>query len=106
WKFAEGFANCIEHHAAWPRHPAAVNRRWLARRNLPIGRESAEMIDADDVGESQCRAKARDPPSISPLAHDIPSIQRISPTLSSRRAICCLLRIAAARSGDPRARAC
>src|SRR5258708_33633703 len=63
-------------------HPASVNRGRFARRNFPIGGESAEVIDADDVGESQRRAEPRHPPSVSTLADDIPSVQRIAPALA------------------------
>src|ERR1035441_7688189 len=59
-----------------------MNRGWLARRNLPALRKSAEMIEADVVEIVRGPAHPVDPPRISLLLHHVPAIQRIPPTLA------------------------
>src|ERR1051326_2292963 len=79
---AERVANRIEECFAGAGHPASVHRRLFVRRHFPIRGEAAEVIEADDVGESKCRAHPRRPPAEAAVAHQVPSIERIAPTLA------------------------
>src|SRR5438067_1312631 len=78
-EIAERIAYRVEKRAAGAGHPAAVNRSRLAGRDFPVRGESAEMIDAHDVRETQRGAEARDPPAELRLPQDIPAIQWIAP---------------------------
>ena len=62
--------------------PAAVDRGRLVGRNLPVGFEAAEVIDANDVAGLDRPAHALDPPVVTARAQRVPVVQRIAPALS------------------------
>src|SRR6195256_5332268 len=59
-----------------------MNRGWFARRNLPVLRKSAEMIEANVVKIMRDPAHTVDPPRISPRLHHVPAIKRMAPALA------------------------
>src|SRR5689334_2158821 len=51
-----------EQFFAWAFDPLPILGRLLAARYLPIGFEAPEVVDAQHVENTECRAKAVDPP--------------------------------------------
>src|SRR5439155_1485634 len=80
-QIAERVAHRVEERLAGTGHPAAVNRSRLGSRDLPVGSEAAEVIDAQYVGEAERGAESRHPPAITRLAQDVPPVERIAPPL-------------------------
>ena len=74
-------AHGVEQRAAGAGHPAAVNGGGLAGRDFPIRRETAEVIDPNDVGETKRRAEPRNPPAEVRVTQYVPAIKRIAPPL-------------------------
>src|SRR4051812_31259048 len=66
----------------WSGDPLATDCCFFLGRNLPVGFEPAEMIDAHDVAHLEREFHALHPPVIALRSEYIPPIQRISPTLS------------------------
>src|SRR5208283_4274929 len=60
----------------------AMNRSRFARRNLPVLREPAEMIEPYVVKVVRDPAHPVDPPRIPLLFHDVPAIKRTAPALT------------------------
>ncbi len=79
--------------------PAAALGRRVAARYLPVGREAAEVVDADDVHERERRAHALDPPAEAVRAHPLPVVKRVAPELPR------LAEVVGRDSGDDRGRA-
>ena len=65
-------------------HPLAVHGRVLACRDLPAGREAAEVVDADYVAHLQRLPDARDPPGESGPLVLAPSVKGVAPQLAGR----------------------
>src|SRR4051812_16065476 len=63
-------------------HPASVNRCVLVRRNFPELLEAAEVVQPNAATGFRGPAQAMGPPFVSSVAHHIPVIQGISPTLA------------------------
>ena len=64
--------------------PGAVHRRRLARRNLEVRLEAAEVVDAHHVEEPQHAAHPRHPPPEALRPQPLPAIDRIAPQLPGR----------------------
>src|SRR5512140_2031459 len=84
-QIAEALAQHVEKIVLGSVYPLAVNGRWLLRRNLPVLFESAEVIETNDVAGVKRPAHATFPPVVALLTKRIPTIERVSPTLPSRR---------------------
>src|SRR5580658_89812 len=76
-------ADLQEQVVARPVNPAAIFRRRVTRWNLPELVESAEVIQSDVVAVLGRPAQPLNPPFIAALLHHVPTVERISPTLSS-----------------------
>lgn len=64
--------------------PLAVHGGVLGRVDLPVGREAAEMVEADDVEQRHIALHAPDPPGVAGLFVRRPVIDRIAPELAGR----------------------
>jgi hypothetical protein len=71
---AERLTDRVEQRLAGTRHPTPVHGRLLGCRNLPVRGEAAKVIEADDVGQAQVGADARDPPAVIGLAQYLPPV--------------------------------
>src|SRR5579872_6841214 len=66
-----------------PLRPMTIYRGLFCGRYLPVGFEPPKVIETNDVAGLKRPFHALNPPVVSALAEDIPSIQRIPPALSS-----------------------
>ena len=66
----------------WSFDPPAIHRSRFVSGNFPVGFESAEMVEANDVAHVEHPAHALDPPIVTTGLEHIPSIERIAPALS------------------------
>src|SRR4029077_2766432 len=78
----QGLAQLEEQVVARAIDPAAIHGSWIGGGNLPELIEATEVIEAYVVAMLRGPAQALYPPLIAALLHDIPAIQRISPSLS------------------------
>ncbi len=67
-----------------PGHPASAERRLLRCRNGPVGRERAEVVDAQQVAGGEAGPDARDPPRVALVLQHVPPVERIAPELPRR----------------------
>src|SRR5687767_9680708 len=81
---AEGFCDGLEQLGAWTLHPPSVDRVLSVARYFPVGLETAEVIDANDVIELERRTESLDPPRIAVCSHSFPIVDRVAPELASR----------------------
>src|ERR1043166_5427332 len=72
----------LKEFAARREDPLAALGGLVAARNLPVGREAAEVVNADDVNEREHGARARDPPLEAVLAHPLPIVDGVAPELA------------------------
>src|SRR5690606_27296263 len=75
----------LEQGRARTRYPATVGRDLAAGQDLPVGREPAKMIDADDVGERELATDPGDPPGVAVPGHRLPVVERVAPALAGLR---------------------
>src|SRR6266496_5757348 len=80
-------ADRFEKAGARPRHPLSGLSRGCARWNVPCGRETAEVIQANCIHVSEQGTQAVDRPAITGCAKRIPVVNRIAPQLSLRAEI-------------------
>ena len=78
---AQSLAQLVEQLIAGPIHPTPMDRRSLVRRNLPELRETAKMIQPDEIAGLGRPAQPLNPPLVTLRPHRIPVVERISPTL-------------------------
>ncbi len=81
---AEFGAHRLEEPRARPGDPAPVDRRPLARRDLPVVLEAAEVVDPREVVERQRQPQPRDPPAVAVARHHVPAVERVAPVLAGR----------------------
>ena len=67
--------------------PLAVDGGFLVGGNRPVGFETAEVVEADDVVKLARAADAVDPPAESLLGENIPVVKRIAPALAGGREV-------------------
>ena len=72
----------VEQPAARAGHPAAVLRRGLGRRDLPVGGEPTEVIDPKHVHEREGVPQPGNPPGVALGLVEIPPIEWIAPALA------------------------
>ena len=77
-------ADRVEQRVPGPGHPAPVHRGRLARGDLPVRREAAEVVEAHDVREAQVRAARARSTSESVSRISVPAVERIAPALAGR----------------------
>ena len=65
-----------------PGDPPALAGRRGAGRDVPGGREAAEVVEADQVHVGQQGAQAVDPPAVSRPAEGLPVVERVAPELA------------------------
>ena len=63
-------------------HPLSRGRRGRARLNLPVGLESAKVVDPHNVVQTQRRPETFHPPAVGGLLQQRPVIDGIAPKLS------------------------
>ncbi len=69
------------------RHPTAISGCLGPAGHLPVGAETAEMIDAHDVHLAQHGADALQPPSVAGSLVHLPAVKRVTPQLAAGRII-------------------
>src|SRR5205085_1241715 len=79
---AEFAFDCLKEFAARREDPMPALRRFISARNLPVGGEASEVVNAYDVNEREHRASALYPPLESVLAHPLPLVNRVAPELA------------------------
>src|SRR3984885_10657244 len=79
---AQGLAQFVKQVVARTIHPAPVDGRGIASRNLPKLIEAAKMVEPDVVAVLGRPAQALNPPLIASRLHHIPAVKGIAPTLS------------------------
>ena len=75
------FQGVEERHARAGR-PFALACRGAGGRDSPVGVETAEVVDAHDVGQGQAAFDARDPPGVALFGVLGPAVQRVAPALA------------------------
>ena len=81
-QLAERAFDGVEQRLAWPRCPAPFTRGGATGRHFPIARETAEMVDAQDVGVGERALHAGHPPGVFVIRHAVPAVQRVAPALA------------------------
>ncbi len=81
-QLAERIAQCLENRVAGTGLPVARPRRLGSRRDGPVRLESAEVVDAHQVGQLRRGAHAIDPPAVSGCVMILPVVQGIAPELA------------------------
>src|SRR5438552_10104183 len=84
---AQFLPDLIEQFVSRPIHPVTVNRRGLARRDLPELSKAAEMVEPDKVAGLRRPAQSLHPPAISVGANRLPAVQWVAPSLAGRAEI-------------------
>src|SRR2546428_458217 len=79
---ARALRRALEGAGAGPLPPSALDRRLLSRRDLPVGLEPAEVVEADEVHEPERGAEALDPPRVAGPVHLLPAVERVAPELA------------------------
>ena len=64
WQMAQLGLHCLKKAGSWARHPLPGLSRWRSGWNVPRGRESAEVIQANHIDVSQQSAQTIDAPAI------------------------------------------
>jgi len=81
-EFSECLPSSEEHFRTGTENPASGAGVGGIAGDLPIGLEAAEVIDADEVVETEGMTEAGDPPFVIRLLHQIPAIEGIAPELA------------------------
>src|SRR5207302_4670235 len=83
-QMAELVRDGVEELGAGPGSPTAFLRRRVARRDRPVGDETAEVVDAAEVDELEDTPEPLAPPAVAGRAVDGPVVERIPPALAAR----------------------
>src|SRR5215472_4963850 len=81
WQTTQFSLHHLEELGAGARHPLAGLRRRCARRHVPRGGETAEMVQAHSVDVMQKRTQTIDTPAVPGATNSLPIIDRIAPEL-------------------------
>ena len=63
-------------------HPLPVGGGRFIRGDLPVGHESPEMVDSNVVEQGQISGEPEDPPLITGIAVNVPTVDRVAPELA------------------------
>ena len=77
----------VEERAARAGHPAAMLGGGVGRRNLPGGREAAEVVDPEHVEQREGVPQPGDPPGVVLRRVHLPAVERIPPALPRLREV-------------------
>src|SRR5271157_753634 len=81
-QLSERAAQCVEEVHIGPLHPMPVDGRRFVGWDLPVGLESAEMVEPYDVVGLNRPAHALDPPVVPAQLELVPVVERIAPALA------------------------
>ena len=77
----ERLSKRLEKRIARPGQPASLNRRRFRCRDLPVGLQSAKVVDAQDVHQFEHGLDALYPPAKAIGGDGVPAVKRVSPAL-------------------------
>src|SRR5439155_9486423 len=80
-------SHCLKKIGTRPLRPLAGLCRECSAWNMPGGRESTEVLQANQIYVSQYSTQPLDAPPITPRTKGIPVVDRIAPQLSLRAEI-------------------
>src|SRR5271157_1401730 len=81
-QLSECAAQCVEEVRIGPLHPMPLDGRRFVGWDLPVGLESAEMVEPDDVVGLNRPAHALNPPVVPARLELVPIVERIAPALA------------------------
>lgn len=78
--FTKCFLNCEEEIFARPLHPFSIDCSLFICRDSPVCFKATEMVDTQEIGQSELTADTVDPPFVTGCFVVIPVIERVGPT--------------------------
>ena len=85
--FTKCLFNCEEEILARSLHPFSIDCSLFICRDSPVCFKATEMVDTQEIGQSELTADTVDPPFIAGGLMVVPIIERIAPQLSGRTEI-------------------